>query len=334
MKFDYKNIDFLVLLPCPMKAAFGIIANQISIEYAARTGSRVNFLPVSGMDVEVIHDLMSIDDAEDFPAVMMIPGMGIPYSKRFMEKFRRVDCFESIMDEANPTFREYGFYDPEHVYDIVGISPIAFFADKSYHPDMDVPRSWEMLLNDPQYTRMVGMPGRENSGFQDFPIMAAYHLFGEDGVLQLARTARSCLLPAEMVRMAGSRHDLAPAVGILNYSMAKAAGQKNSKCEFIWPEEGLFAGPITMLTRKSAPLKSRELAKEIVGMRTAGAFRIGGFYSAADKEPLGSGKIMWHGWDFIENNDINALSARLCKLVFDSCNLVRVSEALKKEYSR
>lgn len=39
MKFDYKNIDFLVLLPCPMKAAFGISANQISIEYAARTGN-------------------------------------------------------------------------------------------------------------------------------------------------------------------------------------------------------------------------------------------------------------------------------------------------------
>lgn len=88
MKFDYKNIDFLVLLPCPMKAAFGIIANQISIEYTARSGNRVNFLPVSGMDVEVIHDLMSIENAEDFPAVMMIPGMGIPYSKRFMEKFR------------------------------------------------------------------------------------------------------------------------------------------------------------------------------------------------------------------------------------------------------
>lgn len=44
MKFDYKNIDFLVLLPCPMKAAFGIIANQISIEYTARSGKTYPFL--------------------------------------------------------------------------------------------------------------------------------------------------------------------------------------------------------------------------------------------------------------------------------------------------
>lgn len=333
MKFDYKNIDFLVLLPCPMKAAFGIIANQISMEYAERTGEKVNFLPVSGMDTDVLRDLMSTENAEDFPAVMMIPGMGIPYSKRFMERFRNSGCFESILDETNPTFKECGFYDTKHTYDIIGISPIAFFADRSYHPEMDVPRSWKQLLYDPQYTRMVGMPGRENAGFQDFPIMAAYHLFGEEGVLRLANTARSCLLPAEMVRMAGSRHDLAPAVGILNYSMAKAAGQKNSKCEFVWPEEGIFAGPITMLTRKSAPRKSRELAKEIVGVRTAGAFRIGGFYSAADTEPLGNGKIIWHGWDFIENNDINALSARLCRMMYENCNLVRVSEALKKEYN-
>ena len=316
-----------------MKAAFGIIANQISMEYSERTGQKVNFLPVSGMDTDVLRDLMSIENAEDFPAVMMIPGMGIPYSKRFMERFRNSDCFESILDETNPTFKECGFYDPKHIYDIIGISPIAFFADRSYHPEMDVPRSWKQLLYDPQYTQMVGMPGRENAGFQDFPIMAAYHLFGEEGVLRLANTARSCLLPAEMVRMAGSRHDLAPAVGILNYSMAKAAGQKNSKCEFVWPEEGIFAGPITMLTRKSAPRKSRELAKEIVGVRTAGAFRIGGFYSAADTEPLGNGKIIWHGWDFIENNDINALSARLCRMMYENCNLVRVSEALKKEYN-
>lgn len=262
MKFDYKKIDFLVLLPCPMKAAFGIMANQISMESSARTGSRVNFLPVSGMDAEIVQDLMSIENAEDFPAVMMLPGMGILYSKRFMEKFRHSNCFESIMDETNPSFREYGFYDPEHIYDIIGMSPIAFFADRSYHPEMDVPRSWERLLHDPQYTRMVGMPGRENSGFQDFPIMAAYHLFGEEGVLQLARTARSCMLQAEMVRTAGSRHDLAPAVGILNIGMAKAAGQKNSRYEFVWPEEGLFAGPITMLQEKVCRTNHASLLKK------------------------------------------------------------------------
>ena len=113
MKFDYKNIDFLVLLPCPMKAAFGIIANQISIEYTARTGNRVNFLPVSGMDVEVIHDLMSIENAEDFPAVMMIPGMGIPYSKRFMEKFRnavKALWTKQILHSENMAFMTRNMY--------------------------------------------------------------------------------------------------------------------------------------------------------------------------------------------------------------------------------
>ena len=330
MIYDYKNVDFMVLLPCPMKASFAQVANHIAKEFAERTGEKVTFLPVSGMDVEILRELMSIDDPEEFPAVMMTPGFDIPYSSRFFQKFRNTDCFESIMEETNPTFLKYGLYDPKHIYDVVGMTPIAFFADRTYHPDMDIPKSWRQLLYDPQYTRLVGMPGREDMGFQDFPIMAAYQLFGEEGVMRLAKTARCCLLPAEMVRMAGSKREIAPAVGILNYSMAKAAGQKNKNCTFIWPEEGVSVGPITMLTRKSAPEKARMLAKELLGPRTASAFRIGGFYSAADPEPLGEGKILWHGWDFIENHDIPSLSARLSRMMYQNCDLVYASEVLKE----
>lgn len=330
MKYDYKNIDFLVLLPCPMKAAFGKVANQIAIRYAEETGEPINFLPASAMDEVLIRDLMSIRDPEDFPAVMMIPGLGFPYTSEFKKRFRDKECFESILQETNPLFIETGLYDPRHIYDIVGLSSIAFFADLTYYPDMEPPMSWKALLTDPQYQRMVGMAGRETVGFQDFPIMAAYQLFGEEGVVALARAARSCLLPAEMVRMAGSHRDIAPPVGILNYNMAKAAGQKSSKTMFIWPKEGLFAGPITMLTRKSASEKARNFAKILVGPETAAAFRIGGFYSAADTTSLGEGKVFWHGWDFIENNDVPRLSASLCQKMYENCDIVFAKEALKE----
>lgn len=186
------------------------------------------------------------------------------------------------------------------------------------------------MLHDSQYCRMVGMPGRETSGFQDFPIMAAYHLYGEDGVRALAHTARSCLLPAEMVRMAGSRRDIAPPIGILNFAMAKAAGQKNRCTEFIWPEEGVYAGPMLMLTRKTASEKARALAKQIIGPETAAAFRVGGFYSAADPEPLGEGNVFWFGWDFLEKTDISELSARLSRLMMENCDLVHAGQAMKK----
>ena len=331
MKYDYKSADFMVLLPCPMKAGFGRLANQISIQFAKETGERVNFLPLSAMDPEIIGDLMSIDNPENFPAVMMIPGTALPFAETFKQRFRNTGCFESIMNEDNPLFHKYGFYDPKRYYDVIGISPIAFFSDKTYHTNLEPPKSWKALLRDPQYHRMVGMPGRETVGFQDFPIMAAYQLYGEEGVLALAKTARSCLLPAEMVRMAGSRRDIAPPIGILNYAMAKAAGQKNSQTEFIWPEEGVYAGPMIMLTRKSAPEKARALAKQIVGEETAGTFRMGGFYSAADPEPLGDGEVFWSGWDFLENTNISELSSRLSRLMLENCNLIYATVALQED---
>ena len=330
MKYNYSAADFMVLLPCPMKGAFGRLANQITIRFEKETGERVSFLPLSAMDPEIIQDLMSIEDPDDFPAVMMIPGMGFPCTERFKKKFRDAGCFESILEQTNPTFQKYGFYDPRGCYDVVGMNPIAFFCDRTYYQELTPPRSWETLLHDAQYQRMVGMPGRETTGFQDFPVMAAYHLYGEEGVRALAKTARSCLLPAEMVRMAGSRRDIAPPIGILNFAMAKAAGQKNSHTEFIWPEEGVYAGPMLMLTRKTASEKARALAKQIVGTETAAAFRVGGFYSAADPEPLGPGEIFWFGWDFLENNDMPALSARLSRLMMENCSLIPVGQTLKE----
>ena len=202
MKIDYRNIDFMVFLPCPMKAAFGKIANQLVQEFERETGEHIRFLPVSAMDEEMARDFLSIQRAEDYPAVMMVPGFGFPYAQSFMKRFRSRDCFESILPDSNPLFQKYGLYDPEHIYDIVGLSSIAFFLDRSYHPELEPPTSWHKLLFDEQYVRTVGMPGREDSGFQDFPIMAAYQLFGMEGVERLARTAKTCLIPAEMVRMA------------------------------------------------------------------------------------------------------------------------------------
>ena len=329
MKIDYRNIDFMVFLPCPMKAAFGKIANQLVLEYEQETGEHIRFLPVSAMDEEMARDFLSIQRAEDYPSVMMVPGFGFPYTQSFMKRFRNRDCFESILPETHPLFREYGLYDPEHIYDIVGLSSIAFFLDRSYHPELEPPTSWHKLLFDEQYVRTVGMPGREDSGFQDFPILAAYQLYGMEGVERLARTAKTCLIPAEMVRMAGSRRDIAPAVGILNLAMAQAAGQKNTATACILPEEGLYVQPITLLTRKDASEKAKRIARLLLSSRTANAFRIGGFYSAADPEPLGNGKLFWCGWDFIKEHDLPTLSRQLSAQMYQKCDLVYAGQALK-----
>ena len=59
MKIDYRNIDFMVFLPCPMKAAFGKIANQLVQEFERETGEHIRFLPVSAMDEEMARDFLS-----------------------------------------------------------------------------------------------------------------------------------------------------------------------------------------------------------------------------------------------------------------------------------
>ncbi|MGI5984553.1 MAG: ABC transporter substrate-binding protein [Clostridiales bacterium] len=326
MLYDYKNINFMALLPCPLRVAFEKTAMTRSRQFEKQYGETVKCVTVSGMDNNIMAELASITDINEWPEVIMLPGYGLPFSESFKRRFRDTGCFESIMEEDNPLYLESGIYDPKHYYDVIGVGVIVFVVDKTYNEELETPKSWYELTTDECYAQTVGMVGHEWAGFQDSPVINAYKLGGEDMVRGLAKSAKCCLLAAEMVRMAGSKRGIAPEVIILSYNMARAA-IKNDKTQLVWPEEGAGSVPLVLLTKKSASEKARQLAKYLICEETASVLNMGGFYASADTKPYGEGQLMWPGWEFLETTDMPKLSMKLNKIMMENANIIRTRKA-------
>jgi ABC-type Fe3+ transport system substrate-binding protein len=321
VKYNYENITFMALLPCPLRVAFEKTAVRRAKEFSLRCGERVSILPISGMDREVLSDLAALD-AASWPEVTLIPGFGLPYANDFKRRYRDKGYFQSIMPQRNPLYEKYEVYDPKGFYDIVGLSNIVFFVDRTRYPELRAPAGWKELLSGSEYRQNVGFVGKESAGFQDNPLLAAYLLAGETGVAELARTAKCCLLAPEMVRMAGSRRDIAPYIAVFSYNMAQAAA-KNPATEVVWPIEGAGTVPLTLLTRRDASEKAKALANFLINEETVSVFNMGGFYPSASTAYPAGDTIIWPDWTFLENTDMPALSQKLHQIMDQNANIIR-----------
>jgi ABC-type Fe3+ transport system substrate-binding protein len=320
--YPYGELNFMALLPCPLRVAFEKTATLRTREFEEKTGQHVKALFVSGMDKAILAELNAIDSMENWPDVIMIPGFDMAFNERFKKRFRDTGCFRSIMPQNNPMYLQNGIYDPQGYYDVIGVSTIVFVSDHTYRDDYSDPESWTQLVTDPQYHRRVGMVGHEWAGFQDNGRLSVYWLGGEDMVVGLAKTAKCCLLGAEMVRLSASRRAVAPDIYVLGYNFARAA-IKNDRMRMIWPAEGAAAMPLMLLTKKGASETSVALARHLICEETASVLRMGGFYASVDPKPFENNTVVWPDWEFLKRTDMPLLSEHLNRIMIQNSDIIR-----------
>ncbi|MDR2295930.1 MAG: ABC transporter substrate-binding protein [Clostridiales Family XIII bacterium] len=320
MLYDYGKLDFLGLMPCPLRVAFEKKAWKRREIFERETGQRINGATVSAMNARLWEDLLRIERMEDWPAVVMAPGFGIPYTKAFMERFRDGGCFESILERENPLFDRAGLYDPRGLYDIIGVSATVFLVDKTTNPHLRTPEGW-MDLGSAHYERKVGFRGHEWRGFCETALLSAFIVGGYALIRDFARSARCCLYPSELARLSTSRREIAPNVSVLAYPMAMA-GLKTENTRIVWPKEGAGPGVLTLLTKKDAPERARAFARSLVRNEYA-AFGMGGFYSTCDTKPYGEGDLLRFDWDLAERGGIPLLLNELNRLMAENADIIR-----------
>jgi hypothetical protein len=271
------------------------------------------------MGTRLWEELMGIARIEDWPAVVMMPGFGLPYTKSFMNRFRNAGYFESILEQSNPAFCKAGLYDPQGFYDIIGVSATVFLVDKTKNPNLKSPKGWEDL-GSALYERNVGFRGHEWRGFCETALISAFTVGGYELVRNLARAARCCLYPSELARLSTSRREIAPTVSVMAYPMAMA-GLKNEHTRIVWPKEGAGAGVMTLLTKRDAPDRAKDFARYLVHEEFA-AFRMGGFYSTYDPDPYGEGDLLWCGWDLAKRGEIPTLLNELNRIMTENAKII------------
>jgi ABC-type Fe3+ transport system substrate-binding protein len=142
----------------------------------------------------------------------------------------------------------------------------------------------------------------------DAVILNLYKEFGMDGLQALAYNCKGLMHSSSMVKSAGAQDEDAGTVYIIPAFFAEST-QQPKHIRGVWPEDGAAASPLYFLAKKNA----HDRLADLLAFFSAGFASI---ESAAWFAPMDAcvparlppeAKFKWVGWDFIEDNDINAL---------------------------
>ena len=309
------NLNLLALMPCSVKVPLEKLIHARVREIGTANDLAPNIrITSNAVAQENVYAMLSgAETLDELPDIMISPGISKFFYPDFVERFISRGCFKSsVVDATASAFQQLGITDPLGYYGILAFNPLVFLVDKTRDKDIPTPRRFEDLL-DPVYTRRVAFRGHDGKSFCESILLTYYKCFGEESLITLGGSVKCRLHPSEMVKLAGSGKDEAPAVSLLPLAFAKFV-KENENVEIVWPEQGAIVNPLVMLTKAEVSDTVREISNMLAGEEIGEIFRSAGFYSVCSgaPDPLPHDKrYFWLGWDFLRSNDLSELVAQL-----------------------
>ncbi|MEL7565267.1 MAG: ABC transporter substrate-binding protein [Dehalobacterium sp.] len=305
--------DLLALMPCPLKLPMESKVSDFVRQLKADLPLTYDVISNAVMQQDVFAYIAEAQDIDDLPHIMIAPGFSRFFYPSFVKRFRDTGCFVSAMDfDPAEVFRREGLIDPKGCYDIIATNPLVFLVDKTRYPDLPTPRRWEDLLQ-PCYENKVAYRGHTEDTLCEGVLLSIYQEHGREGIKKLGASIKCRLHPSQMVALAGTHKDQAPAVSVLPLSFAHLV-KTNDRVQVIWPEDGAIMNPVVMLTKKDCSQAVKALARYFLTREISHVFMTAGFYHIGpgnEGDMPRSGSFKWVGWGFLEQNDIGALIEEL-----------------------
>lgn len=302
-----KNISVLGLLPCPVRIPLlegferFLKENKLDINYELKAAS---------VGLKWIKDeIISKEKIGELADIFISAGFDLFFEKELMGKFKKQGVFKDIsgIQEYNEELKD--LKDPKGDYSILGVVPAVFLVNKDVLGKRRMPKSWRDILND-EFKNSVSLPVSDFDLFNAI-LVNIYKNFGELGIKKLGENFMESMHPAQMVLSNG------PAITIMPYFFSKMI-KKDGPMEVIWPEEGAIISPIFMLTKEEKEKDLREIAKYMSGKEVGEILSHQGLFPSVNPEVknfIEGRKMMWIGWDYINNNDIGHI-IRKCEKIF------------------
>ncbi|PLX66068.1 MAG: iron ABC transporter substrate-binding protein [Denitrovibrio sp.] len=299
------------LLPCPVRLPLLEAIDAFAEGVTAETGLSVSHdLIAASAGQQWLTDNVENIKAEDVPDVFVSAGFDVFFDERSFGKHVRNGMFEDMTGEAQDGFK--AMKDPQNNYGMIAVVPAVFLVNKDALDGREVPKSWADLLS-PEFENSVSLPVGDFDLFNAL-LVHIHHMFGEDGVEKLAKSMVLSMHPAQMVKNAGRKHEVKPAVTIMPYFFTKMLfGSKTA--EVVWPEEGSIISPIFMLTRKDRADVAKPVADFLYSKEVGEILSHRGLFPSlspeVDNKLPENAKFYWAGWDYIYSTDIGKLLERL-----------------------
>jgi len=295
------------LLPCPVRLPLLEAVDAFATSVTEQTGLSVatDLVAASGGQAWLADNVEGIK-AEDVPDVFISAGFDVFFDERSFGSHIKNGIFKDLTGDTHDCFK--AMKDPRGNYGMIAVVPAVFLVNKDALEGREVPRSWADLLK-PEFEKSVSLPVGDFDLFNAL-LVHIHHMFGEKGVKKLADSMVMSMHPAQMVKNAGRKNDVKPAVTIMPYFFTKMLfGSKTA--EVVWPSEGSIISPIFMLTRKDRADVTKPVADFLYSKEVGEILAHRGLFPAlnpeVDNKLPNEAKFYWAGWDYIYNTDMGKL---------------------------
>jgi len=308
------DITLKGLLPCPVRLPLLESIDAFSEKITEESGLKVTheLVAASGGEQWLADNVVGITE-DKMPDVFVSAGFDVFFDERSFGKFAKSGMFEDMTGEPHDYFKT--MKDPKGNYGMVSVVPAVFMVNKDALEGREIPRSWADLLS-PEFEQSVSLPVGDFDLFNAL-LVHIHHMFGDEGVVKLAKSMVESMHPAQMVKNAGRKKAEKPAVTIMPYFFTKMLFGSQT-AEVVWPEEGSIISPIFMLTRRDRKEFNQPVADFLYGKEVGEILSHRGLFPAMTKEVDNklpeNAKFYWAGWDYIYSTDIGKLLERLNEL--------------------
>lgn len=300
------------VLPCPVKIPLMEAMKNKVAELEQSEGFSVSLdLQAANLGIDGLKASFTDGDYEALPDVVMSAGYEFFFSSFVKEKYMDTGLYKSKPREINDDFLSRGadLQDPKQRYGIIGVVPAVFIVNKDALNGRKAPESWEDLL-DESMEGMISIPHGDLDLFNAV-VLTIYSKYGMEGVKNLRRAHAKSLHPAEMTR--NRSNNPMPAVNVAPLFFSTMI--RGEALEMVWPKDGAILSPIFLINKDD---KRAFAVADAINSKDIGKILSfnGNFPSTCvgvDNMIASDNSMMWTGWDFINDNDIEDILNQIDK---------------------
>lgn len=297
--------DLVAYLPCPIKVPFEQAVN----EYWSEHGALAPKMQIEGNANKSEDDYLGWVQAADpsaLPPLLITPGVNQLFARSFLRDVLDSGGFEDVAGYAKDDARgDAGLRDPAGHATVLAANVTLMVVDHEKLGHRPLPHAWRDLLAS-EFERSVILRGNGKS-YCETTLLAWQKLFGNDGLQRMGRAVREGWHPAQMAKIAGSRHASGAAVYVMPYFFARTIRHRDA-ISIIWPEEGVIASPVTLLAKRDLSPQLKQFAQWLAGPTIARLFSLAGMPTPHPGVPSGlprDPRYVWSGWASARSVDLS-----------------------------
>lgn len=311
------KLDFMGMVPCPIKPKFREMYEEVNKKYFKETGKQFySYVPSScSCDdrTKSLSNILSAESEDEMPDIAVTFGLGDFVNSKIIDKFISKGVYKNVIPiEKCSYLKEVDMKDPFDAYGIFGVFPTIIMIDKKKIGNLPIPSKWEDLLN-PVYKDSICIPGGHGDVASLLPLYI-YKEFGNEGLKKLDNNVSNVLHGSRVAQIAGSNKSECAPIYIVSWFFAKACANEN--VEIIWPEDGALIDPLIMMVKKELPTDLNRIKDFLLSKEVSSMLADNYFPSTSplieNKFPLNP-KFKWIGWDYIIDNKMEVLKEEVTK---------------------